>query len=153
MKSELSKKSYVYIPGERYLELKHFCLQYPHWVKYVSDTYAYIASPYLDSSDKNSSNTISSVEVSVIKASEYKDKIEMVETAAADAVDDEINRVGQPGGKDVSKIIYDILIDGVTKNMTYDKINEKYHVSYIVDRNHYYRMYRRFFKYLSAIRK
>ena len=31
LKSELSKKSPYYLPRHRYLELVHFCLQYPEW--------------------------------------------------------------------------------------------------------------------------
>lgn len=32
-KTELSKKNQYYISKHRYLELKHFCLQYPEWVE------------------------------------------------------------------------------------------------------------------------
>ena len=32
-KTELSKKNQFYISKHRYLELKHFCLQYPEWVE------------------------------------------------------------------------------------------------------------------------
>lgn len=31
MRNSISKKNPYYIPKERYLELKHFCLQYPYW--------------------------------------------------------------------------------------------------------------------------
>ena len=31
LRSEISKKSPYYISKHRYLELKHFCLQYPEW--------------------------------------------------------------------------------------------------------------------------
>lgn len=32
-KTELSKKNQYYVSKHRYLELKHFCLQYPEWVE------------------------------------------------------------------------------------------------------------------------
>ena len=32
-KTELSKKNQHYVSKHRYLELKHFCLQYPEWVE------------------------------------------------------------------------------------------------------------------------
>lgn len=37
MRSELSKKSKYRLPKERYLELKHFCLQYPDWIQRMSE--------------------------------------------------------------------------------------------------------------------
>lgn len=40
IRSEISKKNKYWISKERYLELKHFCLQYPEWKKKViSDLY------------------------------------------------------------------------------------------------------------------
>lgn len=36
-KTELSKKNQHYISKHRYLELKHFCLQYPEWVDELRD--------------------------------------------------------------------------------------------------------------------
>lgn len=31
LKAELSEKNKYWIPKHRYYELKHYCLQYPHW--------------------------------------------------------------------------------------------------------------------------
>ncbi len=33
IRNEITKKSPYYIPKHRYLELKHYCLQYPEWKK------------------------------------------------------------------------------------------------------------------------
>lgn len=33
MRSELSEKNPYYLPKHRFLELKHFCMQYPEWKK------------------------------------------------------------------------------------------------------------------------
>lgn len=37
MKNEISEKNPYYIPKERYLELKHFCLQYKSWAKQLNE--------------------------------------------------------------------------------------------------------------------
>ncbi len=36
-KTELSKKNQHYISKHRYLELKHFCLQYPEWIEELKE--------------------------------------------------------------------------------------------------------------------
>jgi hypothetical protein len=36
LKPELSERSKYWIPKHRYYELKHYCLQYPHWKKLYS---------------------------------------------------------------------------------------------------------------------
>lgn len=73
IRAKLSKKNKYYISKHRYLELKHFCLQYPEWL----NEYTKHVLPEKDSTSEWA-----------LARSELKKRMEMVEKAAMRADED-----------------------------------------------------------------
>ena len=84
---EISKSNKWYIPGERQLELEHFCLQYNYWDDCICD--AVVAARY-GSNEIKSTDISDPTYVAANKIISYKTKIEMIEKCLDLAVQNEI---------------------------------------------------------------
>lgn len=86
LKNELSKKSKWAIPKHRYLELVHFCLQYPEWRRELKSIDILRASTIVkNGNDTSWANQTAEI---VIKRTDILSKIEMVERTCRDAEPD-----------------------------------------------------------------
>lgn len=131
IRPEVSNKNTYYILRHRYYELKHFCLQYPEWKQEYRS---------LDGLPSRSASGIEHVtggsvpEPTALYAEAriyYRDRMNMVETAARDAVGD----------------LADLMLRAVTEGVSYE------HISPPCCKEVWYTAYRRFFWLLDKARK
>ena len=125
IRSKISPKSPYYLSKERFLELKHFCLQYPEWKDEINkiNFYGKVGDGRsCDISDRT--GRIASI-VEVINR-----KMEMIEQSAIRADGD----------------IYPWIIKCVTEGMGYLNLNAPCSKDYFYDR------YRKFFWILDHVR-
>ena len=134
IRPEISNKSKWYISRERYYELKHFCLQYPIWVK-AEQAITAMAENRLDGIKVQTSGYVDILERCRQQSEWYLERIRLVE------------RCCEMAGKE-SK---DILLKGVTEGLTYDKLYMRYKV--VISRDEYYKVYRYFFYLLNESQK
>lgn len=122
-RSELSKRSKYWMPRNRYLELKNFCLQYKDWklaIKEIALLKAHIA--------QNTSGILGDpTEQMAIKRLRYERNIQLVEDTAILA----------------DPTIAKWLLKGVTENYSYEYLH--YKLDLPAGRDLYYDRYRRFF--------
>ena len=106
-KSELSNKSRWAISKHRYLELYHFCLQYPEWQRQLREIDV-LRSTWTKSnqSDTNWSDPVNEI---VIKRSLIFERIELVE------------RIAREADKDLASYI----LLAVTRDLTYGQIKAR----------------------------
>lgn len=123
IRPEVSKKNEFWIPKHRYYELKHFCYQFWDWQRRRA---------LLDgmATKENREPT----ESEAIERAVLDEKIKMVMTAAYQAA----------GDMDRS------LLECVTKGRTYEDINARKYIG--CGRDKFYKMYRKFFFLLDAMR-
>lgn len=107
-RSELSKSNPYYLPKHRTLELKHFCLQYPDWIKRYNDLMDPPCSGYLSplGTRVDSSYIPDPTGKQALRLEKYSQKINIVNNAAYDA-DDELAKY---------------ILMHVTKGFTYEYI-------------------------------
>ena len=135
-RSELSKRSKWWIPKERYLELKHFCMQYKDWKRACYDLdesgvkSRYILQP---ASVPYSPITGSSVEKIAMSKTYYSWKIGLVEEAAS-YTDDEL---------------YWWILRGVTTDEGYTALKMMHKIP--CGKDMYYDRYRKFFWILDKL--
>ncbi len=130
----LSDHNKYAIERHRYYELKHFCLQYPIWVKAELAITA-MAESRLDGMKVQTSGHVDILERCRRQSEWYLERIHLVE------------RCCEMAGKE-SK---DILLKGVTEGLTYDKLYMRYKV--VISRDEYYKAYRYFFYLLNESQK
>lgn len=134
LKPELSEKSKYWIPKHRYYELKHYCLQYPHWWKlYVTLQFKMEVNP----SGIKSSEPGKPVEKMAIIRAECKKAMDLVELCSREACKDE-------------PILAPFLLKAVTEGLPYITLQSEYEVP--CGKDMYYDCYRRFFYILSQRR-
>ena len=124
LKNELSEKSKYHLSKHRYLELKHFCLQYPEWkerLKEITDICA--SDPGKLGSDRISNET----ERIAVERAVLKSKIELVEKVAMEA----------------DGYLWFYILQGVTGEWTYTYLRNMMGIP--CGKNMYYDRYRRFF--------
>lgn len=124
IRSEVSKKNPFWIPKHRYYELKHFCYQFWDWQARRASLDG------LATREHRAPTEPEAIERAVLDS-----KIEMVMDTMHDAA----------GEFDM------ILLQGVTKGLTYDQMNARKPVPFC--REKYYQMYRKFFWMLDAVRQ
>ena len=135
IRTSISESSTYYISKDRYLELKHFCLQYKDWLdlsnKLTSDAYgtghSFDGMPHGD----DISNPTEKI---AIAKSQYTKNMQMVEDAAKEA------------GGPISEFIF----MAVTKDLAYPCLRTMYDIP--CGKNYYYERYRKFFWILSQMR-
>lgn len=124
LKNELSEKSKYHLSKHRYLELKHFCLQYPEWkqrLKEITDIRS--SDTVMPGSDQISNET----ERIAIERTILKNKIELVEKVAMET----------------DKTLWFYVLQGVTEEATYTYLRNAMNIP--CGKNMYYDRYRRFF--------
>lgn len=126
-----SKKNPYYVSKHRYLELKHFCLQYPEWKKRYRELEESITrSKYYISSGNNKTDH-DEVSEMASELAELNRKIRLVEKVAEDTD---------------SQLSYYIL-QAVTKGCTYEYFQTHYDIPCC--RDTFYSRYRKYFSLLN----
>lgn len=134
IRPEISVKNKYWIDKHRHYELKHFCLQYPHWKK-----------AYAEFSDPNIAlSTIERVPTSnlpgdptakraILKAY-YANRISLIEQTA----------------KEADRYLYKYILKAVTEELSYTYLKNRLEIP--CSRDMYYDRYRKFFWLLSEAR-
>lgn len=133
IRPEISEKNKYWIDKHRYYELKHFCLQYPHW----KETYSMPIDPKISSFERlPSTNTTSdpTAKRAMLKA-QYGERIEMIEKAAKRA-DEELHKY---------------ILKAITEGLSYTHMKTRMDIP--CGKDMYYDRYRRFFWILDQIRE
>ena len=133
VRNELSRSSRYYISRHRYLELKHFCLQYNEWQK-----------------EKSVSLLKSS---SIIKASGSGRNAFVDETGDLAAMRSEIDRrTGMilKAAEDADRSLAKFIFIGVTQGLSFTTLKGLYDIP--CERDMYYDRYRKFFWLLDKLR-
>lgn len=135
MKTELSKRNPYRIKKHRYLELKHFCLQYPLWKRAYHDLDGLAKKPreymvnrrYYIYPDPTAN-------CAVIRAN-YSEKMRLIEETA----------------QDTDEVLASYILVGVTEGRSYDYLSIQLGIPCCKDV--YYNRYRKFFWLLNKSRK
>lgn len=130
LKNELSKKSRYHLSKHRYLELKHYCLQYPEWRDRVRELTDICSSTF---ETKGSNWPTSETERLALERIRLKNRIELVEKTAMET--------------DQSLWFY--ILQGVTEDRTYTYLRNVMDIP--CGKNMYYDRYRAFFWRLSIV--
>ena len=131
LKSELSTKNKYWIPKHRYYELKHYCLQYPHW----RDLYRRLEFKMeVDESGIRSSEPGKPTEKYALIRASCKNAMELVERTC----------------KEASPELYGYLLKAVTEGTSFVKLATVNDIP--CGKDMYYDCYRRFFYILSQRR-
>ena len=132
-RSELSEKNEYYVEKHRFLELKHFCLQYPIWKE------AYCS---LDGLSKRPTDLLifsktveSPTEKCAIAKQYYLERMTMIENACYQT----------------DKELCSYILHAVTEERSYESLLQKYSIPCC--REYYYKLYRKFFYILSKLRE
>ena len=134
IKPTVSQRNEYYVEKNRYYELKYFCLQYPIWKTVRANLSAMSERPLREEGYSKTNNVSNPTERAATGALYLGGLMEMVETAAKFAGED----------------LWELLLLGVTENLTYEKLRAKYDIPCC--RETYYQMYRKFFWKLHALR-
>lgn len=130
IRSEISVKSPYYISKHRYLELKHFCLQYPEWRVEVNKlNYFGSMGDGIRGSDPSKP-----VERLAGRRERYLKYMEMVEQSCLAADPD----------------IFEWLLKAVTMGLSYDTLST---LEIPCGRGYFYERYRKFFWCLDRVRE
>lgn len=135
IRASISKKNQYYISPHRYYELKHFCLQYPEWIKKVSDLEDSIlisTSVYKISNDSN--EWIDPTGNVATSLAYLKRNITMVENTA----------------KKTDPDIYWYLLKAVTEGLSYTYLRTALEMP--CGKGYFYKAYRKFWWTLSTER-
>ena len=135
IRPELSKRNRYWISKHRYYELKHFCLQYPGWLKAYKELVVYGVSV------SNITNEFRSTEISdptakiAILKMHCTERIEMIEKAAMET----------------DEYLYKYIIAAVTEGRSYVYLKSRLDIP--CSRDTFYDRYRKFFWLLSQKRQ
>lgn len=129
-RSELSQRNKYWIPKNRYLELKNFCLQYPEW-KVALSSIDPLKTHFIKIPSGNISDITNDIVLIRLK---LKDKISLIEECVELA----------------DSSITPWLLKGITENYSYDYL--KYQLDLPAGRDYYYERYRKFFWILDQKR-
>lgn len=131
----ISEKNKYYINKHRHYELKHFCLQYPHW----KQEYANLDCPSFRSGtyERLPSGNIPGDPTGerAVKKSYYSERIQMIEKIAMEA----------------DEYLYKYILKAVTEGLSYTYLKARLEIP--CSRDMYYDRYRRFFWLLNESRK
>lgn len=138
IRPEISEKNKYWISRHRYYELKHFCMQYPEWIKeYRSliDIYG-LSATSIEKERLSKTNKIQDLEFECyIRQEELSKRIDLVRNTAI-----------QAGGD-----LHTYILKGVTDGLTYSSLRSRFGIPCCKDV--YYEMYRKFFWLLDKSRK
>ena len=131
LKNELSKKSRYYLSRDRYLELKHFCLQYSEWRNRLLEINDISAKDLVIAGSDRLPNETERI---ALERTVLKNKIDLVERTAMDA----------------DKSLWYYILKGVTEERTYIYLVNMMNIP--CGKNMYYDRYRKFFWLLDKKR-
>jgi hypothetical protein len=134
IRAEISEKNRYWIDKHRHYELKHFCLQYPHWKKVYSE----FSDPSIPLSTIERAPTSNlpgdpTAKRAMMKA-HYSKRIQLIENAA----------------KAADIYLHEYILKAVTENLSYTHLKSRLDIP--CSRDMYYDRYRRFFWLLSKSR-
>ena len=136
MRSSMSKKNKWYIDPERYLELKHYCKQYPGMmeelsnIKLMNSSFGYGQVGYRNK--KKIKNDLTAEDA--IRRSYLEDRLSAIINSA----------------KNADKDIWPWIIAGVTQDLGYDILKAR---GIPCGKDYYYEAYHKFFYILDKERK
>lgn len=134
IRPEVSERNKYYISKHRHYELKHFCLQYPHWKK----EYIALDNPSIRScaAEKMPSDNIpgNPTEQYAIEKAYYSERISLIETIAREA----------------DEFLHTYILKAVTEELSFTYLKSKLNIP--CGRDMYYDRYRRFFWLLNKAR-
>ena len=133
MRSGMSKKNKYWIPNERYLELKHFCLQYDDWWKECMSTLYHSKGHSIIQISKDC-KIFDPTSEAAINARKYVQKIELIHHCAEQANFD----------------IWKWIVQGVTEDLGYEALKMR---GIPCGKDYYYESYHKFFYILDKARK
>ena len=130
VRSELSTRNKYYISKHRYYELKHYCLQYPEWVKAYTDlcNYGLTSNCCYQKYDLNAGDPTG--KIATAKA-ELWQKMEHLKSVC----------------KETDEQLWMYIFEAVTKGYSFTYL--KMTLEMPAEKNMYYDRYRRFFWLLS----
>ena len=128
LRSEISNKSPYYISKHRYLELKHFCLQYPEWKEEINKI-----NWYGRAGDGRSSDISDRVSTLAAFREKFLRQMEIVEQTALNADGD----------------IYEWILKSVCYGVSYNDLRT---AGIPCSKDYFYDRYRRFFYLLDRVR-
>ena len=129
IRSVISTKSPFYLSKHRYLELKHFCLQYPEWKDAINNF-----NWYGKISDGRSTDISDRTGNTAVKVEVIKQKMAMIEQSAIKADSD----------------IYTWIMKSVCYGVSYDYLKAD---GVPCSREYFYTRYRKFFWILDKVRE
>lgn len=142
-RTSLSEKSAYFIPKERYLELKHFCLQYPAWIRQknkLNQISVESINYNIEGKPISGRYSMSSTEKIALELSSLDEKIQLIEGAAKLVCVDILNP--------------SIFVKAITNDYSYEYVILHWdcpELVYITKRD-WYQMYHHFFWILSKSR-
>lgn len=134
MRNEISQKNPYYLSKHRYLELKHFCLQYPEWkseYQKLCDGVLYSTSVLTSRSHNSLSDPVGDM---ASRMSDLAEKMNLVESSA----------------KAVDPVLGRYIFEGVTADKTYTWLKTAENIP--CGKNLYYTYVRKFYDILSRSR-
>lgn len=131
VRTELSKKNNYYISKHRYLELKHFSLQYSEWKQAIEDM-SWL--PNVTGVRVDGTINVDAVTRMAEKREDYLGRIELIERVVMET----------------DYTLYNYILLGVTTEISYVNLRTVYEIPCC--RNEYYKLYRKFFWLLSKYR-
>ena len=126
IRNDLSKRNKYWISKHRYLELKHYCLQYPDLKQYLSILTGDIQHHGLCHTGRSSNPPDDTQRIGLLRA-EYSRNIELVERAAYEA----------------DEILASYILIAVTRDKTFPYLKTVMEIP--CERGMYYDRYRKFF--------
>ena len=133
VRANISKKNAYWIDKHRYYELKHFCLQYPIWVKSYAEL-SFGQSQGIIFPEKKSGKSDPTLKIAEQRLF-YAQRMEMVSKIA----------------KKTDKILGDYIFKAVTEGYSYTYLKAKLDIP--CSRDVYYELYRKFFWLLDKERQ
>lgn len=136
MRSEISENSQWHLNRHRFLELKHYCLQYPEWDKFyrILSTQKTIPLDEMIFYGKGKPSD-PTAQIAIAKA-DYRARMDLINETAHEAC-----------GGDLWKFIF----EGVTRGLSYEDLEGKFG-RVPCSRDTYYENYRKFFALLHIKR-
>ena len=133
MRSSISKKNKWWIPSERYLELKHFCLQYETWIERRKDII--LSMPNSSEMEIGRGNVKTDPIVKAVIAAKYYEDLVIIVVSSC---------------KKASEDIWWWILEGVTKDLGYEELRAR---GIPCGKDYYYEAYHKFFYILDKERK
>ena len=133
LKPELSKRNKWHISKHKYLELKHYCLQYPEWKKSYAELLVVRSHANLHQHIQTSKLQDTTSHIAIM-LTDYKNRMEMIERTA---------NLADP-------VIGAFILKAVTEEYSFNYL--KMQMDMPCERDMYYDRYRKFFWLLSKER-